>query len=83
MKFKTPFHKNITIIAISMMLGMICMSIGAEIYDFHLHGGSFNWADLYTLVSLEQVKEVTAYIESIIVTVAHTVIELLRNFFKG
>lgn len=66
-----------------MMLGMICMSIGAEIYDLHVQGGSFSWADLYTLVSLEQVKEVTSFIESIIVKVAQTVIELLRNFLKG
>ena len=59
------------------------MSIGAELYDVHLQGGSFSWADLYTLISWEQVKEATAFIESIIVTVAHTVIELLRNLLKG
>jgi hypothetical protein len=83
MKFKTPFHKNITIIAMSMMLGMICMSIGAELYELHLQGGSFSRADLYKLFSLEQFKEVTAFLESIIVTVAQTVIEFLRNILKG
>lgn len=59
------------------------MSIGAELYELHLQGGSFSRADLYKLFSLEQFKEVTAFLESIIVTVAQTVIEFLRNILKG
>lgn len=83
MKFKTPFHKNITIIAMSMMLGMIFMSFGAVIYDLHVQGGNFSRADLHKLISFEQVKEVSAFIESIIVTVAQAVLEYLRTFLKG
>lgn len=66
-----------------MIIGMICMSFVAVIYDLHLHGGSFSRADLYKLFSLEQVRAVTTFIESIIVTVAQTVIEFLRSFLKG
>ncbi|MEY3689406.1 MAG: hypothetical protein RIT37_968 [Bacteroidota bacterium] len=66
-----------------MMLGMICLSICSVIYDLHVHGGSFGQADLFKLISFEQVKEVTTIIESIIVTVAQTVIQFLRTFLKG
>lgn len=83
MKFKTPFHKNITIIAMSLMLGMICMSFCAVLYDLHVQGENFSRADLYKLISFEQVKEVTAFIESIIVTVAQAVLGYLRIFLKG
>ena len=83
MKFKAPFHKNITIIAMSMMVGMIFMSFGAVIYDLHVQGGNFNRADLYKLFSFEQVKEVTAFIGSIAVKVAQAILEFLRTFLKG
>jgi hypothetical protein len=83
MKFKSPFHRNLTIIAMSMMLGIIFMSFGAVIYDLHVQGGSFNRADLYKLISFEQVKEVTAFIGSIAVKVAQAILEFLRTFLKG
>ena len=83
MKFRTPFHKNITIIAMSLILGMICMSFCAVLYDLHVQGENFSRADLHKLISFEQVKEVTAFIESIIVTVAQAVLEYLRIFLKG
>lgn len=83
MKFKTPFHKNITIIAMSLILGMICMSFCAVLYDLHVQGENFSRADLHKFISFEQVKEVTAFIESIIVTVAQAVLEYLRIFLKG
>lgn len=83
MKFRTPFHKHITIISLSMMLGMIIMSICSAIYESHMHGVTFGQADLFKLISLEQVKEVTTFIESIIVTVAQTVLEFLRTYLKG
>lgn len=83
MKFRTPFHKNITIIAMSLMLGMICMSFCAVLYDLHVQGENFSRADLHKFISFEQVKEVTAFIESIIVTVAQAVLEYLRIFLKG
>ena len=67
----------------SLMLGMICMSFCAVLYDLHVQGGNFSRADLYKLISFEQVKEVTAFIESIIVTVAQAVLEYLRTFLKG
>ena len=83
MKFRTPFHKNITIIAMSLMLGMICMSFCAVLYDLHVQGENFSRADLHKFISFEQVKEVTAFIESIIVTVAQAVLEYLRIFLIG
>ena len=83
MKFKSPFHKNITIIAMSMMAGMIFMSFGAVIYDLHVQGGNFSRAELLKLISFEQVKEVTAFIGSIAVKVAQAVLEFLRTFLKG
>lgn len=83
MKFRTPFHKNITIIAMSLILGMICMSFCAVLYDLHVQGENFSRADLHKFISFEQVKEVTAFIESIIVTVAQAVLEYLRIFLKG
>ena len=83
MKVRTPFHKNITIRAMSLMLGMICMSFCAVLYDLHVQGENFSRADLHKLISFEQVKEVTAFIESIIVTVAQAVLEYLRIFLKG
>lgn len=83
MKFMSPFHRNLTIIAMSMMLGIIFMSFGAVIYDLHVQGGSFNRADLYKLISFEQVKEVTAFIGSIAVKVAQAILEFLRTFLKG
>jgi hypothetical protein len=83
MKFKSPFHRNITIIAMSMMAGMIFMSFGAVIYDLHVQGGNFSRADLHKLISFEQVKEVTAFIGSIAVKVAQAVLEFLRTFLKG
>ena len=83
MKFKSPFHKNITIIAMSMMAGMIFMSFGAVIYDLHVQGGNFSRAELHKLISFEQVKEVTAFIGSIAVKVAQVVLEFLRTFLKG
>ncbi len=67
----------------SMMLGIIFMSFGAVIYDLHVQGGSFNRADLYKLISFEQVKEVTAFIGSIAVKVAQAILEFLRTFLKG
>ena len=67
----------------SLMLGMICMSFCAVLYDLHVQGENFSRADLHKLISFEQVKEVTAFIESIIVTVAQTVLEYLRTFLKG
>ena len=83
MKFKSPFHRNITIIAMSMMAGMIFMSFGAVIYDLHVQGGNFSRAELHKLISFEQVKEVTAFIGSIAVKVAQVVLEFLRTFLKG
>ena len=67
----------------SLMLGMICMSFCAVLYDLHVQGENFSRADLHKLISFEQVKEVTAFIESIIVTVAQAVLEYLRIFLKG
>ena len=67
----------------SLILGMICMSFCAVLYDLHVQGENFSRADLHKLISFEQVKEVTAFIESIIVTVAQAVLEYLRIFLKG
>jgi hypothetical protein len=83
MKFKSPFHKNITIIAMSMMAGMIFMSFGAVIYDLHLQGGNFSWADLSKLISFDQVNEVKSIIESVIVKLTQTIFEFLRSLLKG
>ncbi len=67
----------------SLILGMICMSFCAVLYDLHVQGENFSRADLHKFISFEQVKEVTAFIESIIVTVAQAVLEYLRIFLKG
>ena len=66
MKFHSTFHKNIIIIAMSMMSGMLLIGMGSMIYYAHYQGETLSFNQMLSLFSLERIEEATAFMESII-----------------
>jgi hypothetical protein len=62
---------------------MIVLSAGANIYELHMQGESFNWVDFHSILKIEQIKEATAIIESIIVKLTQAALEVVRYLLKG
>ena len=82
MKFKQSFNKNILLVASSMMAAIVVFLYGSLLYGILSTGKSFDWIDMLKPFKVDQVKDITAFIQSMIVTVIEFCIECLKTFLK-
>ncbi|MBM4151620.1 MAG: hypothetical protein FJ219_08235 [Ignavibacteria bacterium] len=82
MKFKNSFNKNLFIFASSMMAAIILFLYGSIFHTLLSNGEGFGWKDLLKPFSLDQVKDITAFIESIIVHIIEFCIDALKSFLN-
>jgi len=82
MKFKNSFNKNLLIFASSMMAAIVLFLYGSMFYTLLSQGKGFGWKDLLKPFSFDQVKDITAFIESIIVHVIEFCIDALKSFLN-
>ena len=82
MKFKNSFNKNLLTFASSMMAAIVLFLYGSMFYTLLSQGKEFGWKDLLKPFSFDQVKDITAFIESIIIHVIEFCIDALKSFLN-
>ncbi|MFN5246850.1 MAG: hypothetical protein ACK5DB_05630 [Ignavibacteria bacterium] len=82
MKFKNSFNKNLLTFASSMMAAIVLFLYGSMFYTLLSQGKGLGWKDLLKPFSFDQVKDITAFIESIIIHVIEFCIDALKSFLN-
>ena len=76
------FHKKILTFASSMMVAILLFLYGSIVHTILLQGKQFEWMDILKPFALDQVKDITAFVQSIIVLIIEFCIEFLKSFFN-
>jgi len=82
MKRHNTFQKNLLIFASSMMAAIILFLYGSILHTILLQGKQFEWMDILKPFALDQVKDITAFVQSFIVLIIEFCIEFLKSFFN-